>query len=248
MSKLRNDMMADLTAHGYAEGTKKNYIASIRAFSEFFGRSPAKLGQDEIRIWVRHLGAMPIGAQRMRQHMAALKFLYRKTLGHPEMVTFLAFPSSPKKLPTVLDVEEVDALLAALKSVKFRALFMTAYGTRMRISEACALRTDGIDAKRGVIRVMGKGGKERLVPLPPRLLVVLRAYWAEERPPAPWMFVGSRSREKTLRPETARAALCRATDAAGLTKRVTPHVLRHSFATHLLEDGADANLQPHAAT
>jgi site-specific recombinase XerD len=109
----------------------------------------------------------------------------------------------------------------------------------MRLSEACRLETSWIDAEREVIRIRGKGGKERLVMLPKRLLRILRAYWAQERPPAPWVFVGARDPNKPLHPSTARKALALATDAAGLTKKVTPHVLRHSFATALLESGTD---------
>lgn len=173
----------------------------------------------------------------LRQHFAALRFLYGKTLGRPAETAFLSWPQDVDKLPVVLSEEQVHSLLDALEKPRFRVFFTTMYSAGLRISETCRIQTGDIDAARGVIHVRGKGGKERLVMLSPRLLVILRAYWKHARPPAPWLFTGRTGRP--IAAEVARKALARAAAAAKLDKKVTPHVLRHSFATHLLEAGTD---------
>ncbi len=152
-------------------------------------------------------------------------------------MAFLSCPKRPQRLPTVISAEQVHQLLEALKLPKFRVLFTTIYATGLRISEGCALETRDIDAARRVIHVrQGKGNKDRLVMLSPRLLMILRAYWRKERPQAPYLFTGRTGRP--LNHEVARDALRLAAARAGLDK-VTPHTLRHSFATHLLDSGTD---------
>jgi len=242
MNTLDEQMMQDLDLGGYAPKTKATYVASIRDFSKFHNeRNANELSQFEVRLWVEHLRQQNLSAQRLRQHYSALRFLYRKTLGRPEATAFLSWPSDPEKLPTVLSAMEVKDLLGALTTARMRVFFMTVYATGLRVGEACRLETGDIDAARGVIRVRGaKGGKERLVMLSPRLLTALRAYWKLVRPPAPWLFAGRTGRP--LSPEVARHALAGAASAARLGKRVTPHSLRHSFATHLLEQGTDLRI------
>lgn len=240
MGQLGDRMMHDLELAGYVPKTRLIYINAIRDFAAHFRRSPAELGADDVRAWVHHLTKdAGIGPQRIRQHMAALKFLYTKTLWRPEMVSFLSWPSDPQKLPAVLAVGEVERLLGALERPKYRVFFTTVYATGLRIREACQLETRDIDAARGVIPVrQAKRKKERFVMLSPRLLSILRAYWALERPPSPWIFASSTS-ARHLSPDSARKALKLAVAKARLDKKVTPHVLRHSFATHLLEGGTD---------
>lgn len=241
MTKLRAQMMQDLELGGYAETTRGHYLRAIAQFAKFHGRSPDVLHQAEVRQWVRHLMGQGLGTQRLRQHFAALRFLYGKTLGRPAETAFLSWPQDVEKLPVVLSEQEVHRLLDALEKPRFRVFFTTMYATGLRINETCRLQTGDIDAARGVIHVRkGKGGKERLVMLSPRLLVILRAYWKLARPPAPWLFTGRTGRPITA--DVARAALARATAAAKLDKKVTPHVLRHSFATHLLEAGTDLRI------
>jgi site-specific recombinase XerD len=238
MTKLREQMMQDLDLAGYVERTKRLYVNAIRNLAEFFRRSPDQLGQTEVRQWVEHLRKSGIGTQRLRQHFAALRFLYTKTLGRPEVTSFLSWPGDCEKLPVVLSEQEVDRLLRALSTVRMRVFCATLYAAGLRVNEACQLRTSDIDAARGVIHVRrGKGGKERLVMLSPRLLVILRKYWKQARPAKPWLFSGGTG--QPLLAEVARRALKRAALVAKLDKRVTPHVLRHSFATHLLERGTD---------
>jgi integrase/recombinase XerD len=241
MGALRDRMIQDLALAGYAPTTQRLYLLSIRDFAKFVKRSPAEVGQEQVRRWVAHLTEEAgIGPQRVGQHFAALRFFFTKTVFLPEAVSFLSSPASPDRLPVILSVEEVDRLLDGLQLPKYRVFFTTVYATGLRISEACHLETGDVDAARGVIRIRGKGGKERLVPLKPRLLAILRAYWRTERPPAPWLFAANTGGH--LHKETARTALKSAAAAAGLTKRATPHILRHSFATHLLEKETDLRI------
>lgn len=238
MTKLRALMMQDLELGGYAETTRAHYLRSIAQFAKFHRRSPAELHQPEIRQWVEHLMGRGLSTQRLRQHFAALRFLYGKTLGRPAETAFLSWPQDVDKLPVVLSEEQVHRLLDALEKPRFRVFFTAMYAAGLRISETCRIQTGDIDAARGVLHVRkGKGGKERLVMLSPRLLVILRAYWKLARPPAPWLFTGRTGRP--IAAAVARNALARAAAAAKLDKKVTPHVLRHSFATHLLEAGTD---------
>jgi integrase/recombinase XerD len=240
MGQLRDRMMHDLELAGYVPTTRLIYLNAIRDFAAHFRRSPAELGADDVRAWVGRLRKeVGVGPQRLRQHLAALKFLYTKTLWKPEVVSFLSWPSDPQRLPTVLAADEVERLLGALERPRYRVFFTTVYSTGLRLGEACRLETRDIDAARGVIHVrQAKGHKERFVMLSPRLLAVLRAYWSLERPPAPWLFASSTS-GRHLDPHTARKALKLAAAKAGVEKKVTPHVLRHCFATHLLEGGTD---------
>jgi site-specific recombinase XerD len=199
------------------------------------------MDQDDLRAWVRRLEADGIGSSRLNQHFSALRFLFKRTLGRPEVVAFLSNRKRPKKLPPVLSAGEVVRVLEALEQPKFRVLFTTIYAAGLRISEACALQTSDIDAAREVIHVRGKGDKERLAMLSPQLLTILRTYWRQERPPAPHLFAGHKGRP--LNPRVARTALRLAAASAGLHKRkVTPHVLRHSFATHLLDGGTNLRI------
>ena len=240
MMALRQKMLQDMALAGYRAKTQKTYIESIRLLATFYRRSPDALTQEEIRGWVGHLMEQCLSSQRLRQHFAALKCLYGKTLARPQDVAFLSWPRDIEKLPEILSADEVERLLGALTTPAYRVLHTTIYATGLRIGEALLLETRDIDAARGVIHVRhGKGGKERLVMLSPRLLVILRAYWKQERPPAPYLF----SSKKTGRPiskDAAREALKHAARKAGLgQKHITPHLLRHSFATHLLEGGTD---------
>jgi len=237
MTALRKKMMHDLELGGYAPRTQQLYIDAIRDFARFFRRSPEEMGQTEVRAWAGYLrDRCKVSASRLRQHFAALKFLYTRTLYRPDAVSFLSFRKGPEKLPTVLSADEVTKLLESLSTPKYRVFCATLYATGLRVLEACRLETRDIDAAQGVLRVRhGKGGKERLVMLSPRLLAVLRAYWKLERPASPWVFASNAGNH--LDPSVARRALSRAAVQARLGKRVTPHVLRHSFATHLLEGG-----------
>ena len=228
----------DLQMAGKAGGTIQQYLSSLRGFEAFLGQDAGQASQDEIRNWVDHLRRQPISAARLRCHYSALTFLFRKTLGQPEKVAFISMPKSDAPLPTVLTLAEAKRVLEAFTTAKYRTFFALIYATGLRIREASQLETRDIEAMHQVIRVRhGKGGRERLVPLNRHLYSALRAYWAHERPTQPWLFTSQAG--KPLCHATARMALLKASAVAGIGKVVTPHMLRHSFATHLLEQGTD---------
>lgn len=238
MLTLHEQMSQDLNLGGYARRTRQAYLASVRDFERYSGRPLRELDNTDVREWVQHLIGLSRSPQRLRQHFAAIKFLFSRTLGRPSVTAFLSWPSGSESMPVVLSQHEVTELLEAFRLPKYRVFFTLLYATGMRISEARRLETGDIDGQRGVIRIrQSKGGRERLVMLSPRLLATLRAYWRFARPPAPYLFTARTG--KPLNAEVARNALRAAAVAAGVAKRVTPHVLRHTFATHLLECGVD---------
>lgn len=240
MGKLRDRMEQDLILKGLAATTRRNYLLYCHKFAAHFGRSPEELGEAEIRAFLMHLIQVEqVSYATYRQILAALKFLYRTTLGREWEVNRVPFPRHhPARLPCVLRDDQLRALFAALKSPKYRALFMTCYGAGLRIGEACRLQVGDIDSRRMVIRVtQGKGAKERYTVLSPRLLEALRVYWKLLRPPV-WMFPGQGA-AGPVSPDSVRAVFRTAREQVGLGAWCTPHVLRHSFATHLLEAGTD---------
>ena len=229
---------ADLRMANRATGTIQQYLASVRRFEEFLGLDLTEADQSSIRRWVEHLQGQPIGPERLRCHYSALKFLYGRTLGQPNKVAFLTMPRKDSPLPTVLTAAEVQRVLDGFLVAKYRVFFALIYATGLRIREASLLETRDINAFQQVIHVRnGKGGKDRLVPLPLKLYALLRSYWKHERPPEPWLFASKAG--KPICHETARRALLCASARAGIGKVVTPHMLRHSFATNLLEHGTD---------
>ena len=237
MATWQERLAWDLGFAQRADKTRKLYVADARAFARFFERSPEELGQAEVRAWVEYLIGVGTSPSRLRQHLSALVFLFRKTLGRPEAVSFFSWPKDPEQLPVVLSVEEVAALLAEVAGANYRMLFRTMFAAGLRTREACRLRVEDLDAERGVIRVTGKGGRERQAALHPRLLKALRRYWREVRPVPPWLFTGRVG--NPLDPDQARKVFKDAVRNSGLAKRVTPHALRHTYATLLLEQGTE---------
>lgn len=241
METLKASMTQDLKLAGFSDSTRSIYLRAVLEFAQFLARSPAEIGQPEVRTWVEHLTARGLSAQRRRQHFAALKFLYARTLGRPEVTAFLSWPKDAQRLPVVICRGDVERLLRAFREPKYRVFFTLMYATGLRLVEACRLETRDIDATRGVIHIRnGKGGSERLVTLGPRLLDTLRSYWKFVRPPSPWLFASARGTH--LSPEVARTALRLACAQAGIARRITPHVIRHCFATHMLEAGAELRI------
>jgi integrase/recombinase XerD len=243
MGKLRDRMIEDLQLRDYARGTRRAYVDCARAFVAYHRRPPEQMGEEEVRQFLMHLVETKKASPASRKmHVAGIKFLYEVTLRRPEVVASIPWPKVPHGVPEILSGTEVTQLLDAVESVKHRAVIMTAYGAGLRVSEVCALQVDDIDSQRMTIRVRhGKGNQARYVPLPERALFLLRRYWVVERPTKPWLFPG----DQTGCPVSAasvRYHLSAAAQKTGLTKRVTPHVLRHTFATHLLELGTDVRL------
>jgi integrase/recombinase XerD len=232
-------MAQDLALAKYAVSTQAKYLKSIEELAAHFHRPIVSIQRDELRGYVDKIVSRGKSASWIITKLAALAFLYRKTLGQPELVSFISYPKRHSRLPVVLSVEEVGALIRAIQHPRYQAIVMVLYGAGLRIREALALTVDDIDGARGVIHVRhGKGAKPREAKLSPSLYDWLRRYWARERPPSPWLFSSRRS-GKPPRQKTIGAVLTAAAKQAWIKKHVTPHVLRHSFATHLLEEGTD---------
>ncbi len=236
----RARMLADLELANYARRTIDNYIRSADTFVAHYVRPPEELGETEVRCFLLHQQKVRgVGPSGLTLYIAALKFLYERTLRRPEVVAQLRYPRLPRTLPDVLSGSEVEKLLGSIESLKHRAILSVAYGSGLRIAEACRLRCTDIDSQRMSIHVHGgKGRKDRYVMLGARLLLLLREYWRHAQPGRDYLFPG-RSKDGAVSPDATRLALHQAVKACGLGKRVTPHVLRHSFATHLLEAGSD---------
>jgi integrase/recombinase XerD len=232
----------DLARANYADRTRQSYLKTAEHLSVRFGRPVSELTSEDLRTYVDELSARGKSPSWLCTHLAALLFLYRKTLGRPEVVSFITFPKRMVVLPTVLSLDEVSALLRALEKPVYQAIAMVLYGAGLRITEALALKVTDIDGSRGVIRIRhAKGNKQRDAKLSPSLYAWLRRYWAEQRPALPYVFA-TRSTGKPPRTDSVRRALKLAAKQAWIRKRVTPHVLRHSFATHLLEHGTDVRV------
>ncbi len=242
MGQLHDRMEADLKIGGYSPSTQRIYLFYARKFAAYFMRSPVEMGADEIRRFLLHL-VDERGASRatIRQVRCSLRFLYTVTLNRPVEVEWVPVPRKQKRLPVVLSGTEVTRLLEAIRRPKYRMIVTAMYAAGLRISEACRLQPEDIDSKRMVIRVRGKGDKERFSLLPGRLLLDLRDYWRQTQPQGEWLFPGGTSAGHAS-PWTARNVFHKAIRSAGITKHATPHTLRHSFATHLIEVGTDVTV------
>ena len=240
MGQLCDQMMADLELRGLAATTRKDYTLRIRLLAKYFGRSPAQLRARDLRAFLHHLvHVRKVAPATHGVYVAAIRFFYGVTLKRPSLAARIPYPKVPEQLPDVLSRDEVVRLLAALHAPKHRALFTTMYGAGLRISEACTLRVTDLDRARMLIHVRGgKGAKDRFVMLSPRLLAGLEAYWRVSRPPGPYLFPG-RPSDKAISSKAAHRALGKAVAQCAFRKHVSPHSLRHAFATHLLEAGTD---------
>jgi len=239
MTPLRQRYLEDMQIRNLSPKTIQTYTHHVAVFAAFHGKSPEHLGPEDIRRWQLDLvQRRKVSWSTFNQAVCALKWLYRVTLPRDWAVEMIPFGKRPKTLPVVLGPEEVSRLLACATSFQQRMILTTLYATGLRIMEALVLRPEDIDSARMLIRVRhGKGRKERLVPLSPRLLTELRVYYRQERPGPilfPGLFPG-----RPINPGTVQKACREAAERAGLKKHVTPHVLRHSFATNLLEAGVD---------
>ena len=241
MGQLRERMAVDLRLRGMSPVTQRMYLGCAERFVAFHRRSPKQLGEAEIRAFLDHLvRRKQVARSTHAVYVAALHFLYRTTLDRPDEVQRIPYPRRVGvRLPVVLSLGEVEQLLGAVRSIKHRAMVMVAYGAGLRVSELLSLTAADIDSKRMLIRVRaGKGDKDRYVMLSARLLATLRAYWRQRPSRDAYLFPSPRAGQPLSR-KAMWHVLRRAGQRARLSKRVTPHVLRHSFATHLLEAGTD---------
>ena len=238
ISPLRQRMIDDMTARRFSEATRKDYVRHVKTFAAFLGRSPETATCEDLRRFQLHTAQQQIGPATVNAAVAALRFFFKVTLERPDLVRHLTTVQEPRKAPIVLNQDEVARLLEAAPGLKYKAALSLAYGAGLRVSEVAALKVSDIDSERMTLRIeQGKGRKDRYVMLSPQLLELLRDWWRVARPQA-WLFPG----QSPVNPMTGRQ-LCRAVHAAahaaGIAKRVTPHTLRHSFATHLLEQNVD---------
>ena len=242
MDKSIERLGQDLARANYAEKTRKAYVQTAGELAKRSGKPLAELTRDDLRAYVDSLQGGNLSPHQQAARLGAVLFLFRRTLGRPELVSFIKFPRRHSPLPSVLSLDEVHALLRALRHRRYQAIAMVMYGAGLRISEALALEVRDIDGARGVLQVRhGKGNKAREAKLSPSLYEWLRQYWAKERPPQPYLFASPKTGKLPQR-STVRKALARAAKDAWIKKRVTPHVLRHSFATHLLDEGTDVHV------
>jgi integrase/recombinase XerD len=232
-------MEADLKLAGYSASTQRIYLLYARLFAKYHMRSPAEMGEEHIRQFLLHMvEERKISRETYRGVRASLIFLYTVTLRRPTEVGYLPIRRKEARLPVVLSGTEVERLLDAIGSPKYQAIMMAQYAGGLRISEACRLRPEDIDSKRMVIHIRaGKGKRDRYTILSARFLAFLRDYYRRYRPVG-WLFPG-RTAAGHISPEVARRVFHAAVTAAGLAKKMTPHGLRHCFATHLLESGVD---------
>jgi integrase/recombinase XerD len=239
MTVLRQRMHEDLRVRNYSPRTQQTYIDRVAKFAMHFRRSPDLLGPDEIRAYQVYLvEERKASWTTLNQTVCALRFFYRVTLGKDWTIRHIPYAKAEKPLPVVLSLAEAEALFARIDNFKHLAMLLIAYSGGLRVSEIAHLQVADIDSGRMVIHVRrGKGRKDRVVPLSPVLLAILREHWRGSRPRG-YLFVG----QDGSRPISTKtlAKLCRhAGQRAGLRKRVTPHTLRHTFATHHLEAGTD---------
>jgi site-specific recombinase XerD len=236
-------MLDELQRRNYAQNTVRSYIQAVEDFARYFGKPPERLGPEHIREYQVHLFRdRKLAASTVEGRAAALRFLFVKTLRRPYLPDQIPFPKRGRRLPIVLGPEEVALLIDSARNLMHRAILMTLYATGLRRAELCRLKVADIDSDRMMIHVReGKGGRDRDVLLSPKLLETLREYWRWMKPNT-WLFPGMINNWRADVPIDTKVvweAVRQARTRAGIKKRVTPHTLRHSFATHMLEAGAD---------
>jgi len=238
MTPLRQRMYEDMQIRNFSPHTRHQYIIYVAAFARHFGKPPDQLGLEHIRTYQLFLlEEKEVCPATLNLAVSALRFLYRVTLQRDWDIQLIPYAKRPRKLPVVLSQEEVVRLFQVVRDMKYRTVLMTAYAAGLRVSEVTQLKVSDIDSQRMCIRVeQGKGRKDRYVMLSLKLLEYLRRYWAKYRPD-PWLFPGRQNGHLPI--STVQAVCKRARRDARIKKEVTPHTLRHSFATHLLEAGTD---------
>ncbi len=243
-SPLRQRMLEDMAMRGLREETQRDYIRFVRSFAAFLRRSPDTATAEDVRRFQVHQSESGMQPPTINSSVSALRFFFTVTLDRPDLSRRLVLVRRPRKLPNVLSVEEVGRLLKAAPGPKYKAALGTAYGAGLRVSEVTALKVCDVDSTRMLIRVeQGKGRKDRNAMLSPQLLDLLRLWWREGKRrtvmlPHGWLFPG-RNPVEPLSTRQLNRAVHEAAEVAGIRKRVTPHTLRHSFATHLLEQDVD---------
>ena len=244
ISPLRQRMIDDMNVRRFSRATQHGYIRDVGRFATFLGRSPDTATAEDVRRFQIEQRDAGVPAPTMNSIVAALRFFFTHTIDRPDLSRKLIRTVHPRNLPVVLSRDEVTRLLNATTSLKHQAALSVAYGAGLRVAEVAALKVTDVDSERMLLRVeRGKGGRYRNAMLPADLLILLREWWKVGRQqgvmhPQGWLFPG----QNAMKPISTRhlhRIVVEAAQAAEITKRVGPHTLRHSFATHLLEDGVD---------
>ena len=238
LSPLRRRMIEDMTVRNVVEKTQNDYIRHVKNLTAFLSRSPDTATAEDLRLYQLHLTKGGVRPPTINSAVSALRFFFSVTVDRPAVTKPLTFVAEPRKIPIVLSLEEVVRVLEAASGPKYKAALSAAYGAGLRVSEVVALKVGDVDSKRMLLRIeQGKGRRDRCAMLSPQLLELLRDWWRIAHPRV-WLFPG----QNPLNPLTPRQfnrAVHAAAHRAGIAKRVTPHTLRHSFATHLLEQNID---------
>ena len=243
MTQLRKMMLEELQRRNYSDTTARGYLSAVADFAQHFRKSPDQLGPDDLRNYQAYLlKKRKLTVATVIGRVAALRFFFVRTLKRHEFRQELPYPKKERRLPTVLSLDEVGRLIDAAGNLQQRAILMILYGTGMRRAEVSRLKIADVDSRRMIIRVEhGKGGHDRDLPLSPALLETLREYWRWKKPRT-YLFPSGdshRGKDQPISDKSVWYACTQAARHAGIHKRVTPHTLRHSWATHLLEAGTD---------
>lgn len=241
MTPLRRQLLDALALRNYSLNTTRTYVRQVRRFAEHYGRSPDLLGRDEVVAYLLHLRRdRKLSPSSQTLALSALRFFYTHVLGRPEATDTIPRPKRHTTVPRLPSRDELRRLFRAVTQPWHGVFFKLLYATGLRLSEALALRPEHIDSQQGVIRVVGgKGGKDRHVMLSPWLLRDLRAYWRVRKPGGPWLFPSRTDPSRSVCGRTVQKALEKTAARAGLEHHITPHTLRHAFATGLLDSGVD---------
>jgi integrase/recombinase XerD len=243
VTHLRRMMLEELQRRNYAKTTVQYYLQAVDRFAKYFRRPPDQLNHDHLREYQAYLlRERKLEPRTVKLHVSALRFFFVKTLKRSYLLDDIPYPKVPRRLPTILTVEEVTRLIDAARTLTDRTMLMVLYSTGMRNAEMRSLQVQDLDSRSMLIHIQrGKGGRDRYVPLSPTLLETLRAYWRWMKPKT-WLFPGTTAgwrADKPITPKVVWDACHSAATRAQIQKRVSAHVLRHSYATHLLEAGAD---------
>jgi len=238
MTDLRKRMMEDMQLHGYAERTRKSYSDVVGGLAKFYQRPPDKLTEEEIRLFFLHLiNERASSRSTVKVYLCGIKFFYETTLGRKWGIFNLLLPAKSRKLPTVLTSEEVWKIIGLVRNAAIKVLLTVIHVCGLRLSEGASLTVSDIDGKRMQLRVLGKGNKDRDVPLPEKTLELLRSYWRIHRP-QDWLFP-NKKKDGPIGNSTIQKAFKAALKESGIRKKASVHTLRHSYATLLLEDKID---------
>jgi site-specific recombinase XerD len=247
ISPLRQRMLDDMALRKLSEQTQRAYIRAVERFARFFGRSPELASPEDLRRFQKHLVEQGVSRTTINAIITGLRFLFEVTLDRPDALKKMSPLKVPQKLPTILSTDEVKRLLDAAPGLKAQAALSVAYGAGLRAAEVVHLKIADIDSQRMVLRIeQGKGQRDRYAMLAPSLLTLLRRWWRESQRqgrmlPNGWLFPGQNPIEPLSTRQLNRFVKA-AADTAGIDKRISMHTLRHSFATHLLEQKVDIRL------